>query len=132
MRARYFEIFTLDWNNSLESMVLREFGAGAVGKTSLVKWLKEEEVRANIFGLGPRLTEACWKRFSIKRQREIVWLAFHGALLIISFLKSRDLVRDEKCPRERSGEMEMAKHALYGCSFAQRIHKRLVHFVFFF
>lgn len=120
-------------NEFFKKFKLSELGVGAVEKTTLVKWLRKEEVRANIFGLGPRHTDNCWKKVFIKgvsnRQKEITWMAFHGVLLTKNFLKARDLARDEICPREGCNEIEVAQHALFSCVFAKKVRQKLIPFM---
>lgn len=46
-----------------------------------------------------------------------------------SFLRARDLSRDEKCPRDGCNDLEKVEHALFYCPFVHRVRKKLVPFM---
>lgn len=112
---------------------LQELGEGALKKESLWKWLRRGELPTNIFGLNPKKAEVCWKNLLIKgitnRQKEVVWLSLHNCLSTMSFLKSRDLVRREVCPREGCGGIENTRHVFWECFFVKKVWKLLCGFI---
>lgn len=112
---------------------LSELGVGAMSKANLVKWMRREEVVTNILGLKSISAEKCWGNFLTKgvtnRQKEISWMAFQGCLLTKSFLKARNLARDDRCPREGCGEVETAAHVFWECNFAKSVCKKEEKFV---
>lgn len=56
-------------------------------------------------------------------------MALHDGLLTKAFLKGRDLIQSEKCPREGCGGTEDVKHVLWECDYAQKVRLCFEEFV---
>lgn len=57
------------------------------------------------------------------RQHDVAWLALHNALSTKEFLKGRDIIRSDRCPREGCGGVESVQHLFWDCEYARKVRE---------
>lgn len=112
---------------------LEGLGEEATVKSRLVRWLRRAELVSQIYNFPSSVSEVIWCRLGWKDvtnwQKEVVWLGLRGCLQTKLFLKARDLVREDTCPRRGCGGVESTYHVFWGCDFANELKNALTRFV---
>lgn len=126
---QYFLVLTKIWEGWRLGGLGREVG----DKKKLKAWIAGEIFPNGIQYLREKESVQIWKSMSTRgvtnRQRDISWMTFMGCLTTMSFLKSRDLVRSELCPREGCGGVEDVFHLFWNCVFAKEVLGKLKSFL---
>lgn len=107
-----------------EKYGLETLGLEACCKNKVKKEIGKQTIVSNIRGLRSFEAARVWSAVEIERvsnrQRDVTWLALHEGLLTKVFLKGRDIIQSERCPREVCGGNEDVKHVLWECDYAQK------------
>lgn len=98
---------------------------GDKGKVRRVMY--RDDIVSNIRGLRSVEAVSAWSALSVtglsNRQHDVAWLALHNALSTREFLKGRDIVRSDRCPREGCGGVESVQHLFWECEYARNVRE---------
>lgn len=128
-KAFIVPIFYLKLKSFFEKNKLNQMDDGSTDKVKLLRWLRKDEMVCNIFNFPSKVAQGVWSKMSwggvSNRQKEIAWQTFHECLMTKYFLKSRDLSREEMCPRDGCASMETVYHVFWDCKFVTKLRRKL-------